>query len=362
MKVTFPYMGNSHLVFSQLLTELGHEPIVPPNPTKRTLDYGTRYSPEFACIPLKILLGSYLEALELGAEAVVATGGIGPCRAGFYWPLQQKILRDLGHELEFIVFEPPLHNPRDFIRQLQRLIPKRFGFGKFLQVLHRAWVKLNIIDQIERLSHQIRPREIEPGCTTRVFSQCLDLLDQARKIPEMRTAREQCRHLLSQIPIDSEREILRVGIIGEIYVVLEPFINRNIQVLLEGLGVFVDRSIYLADWARGNAIVPREKEIKRAARSYLGEMVGGHGQNSIGETILYAKRGFDGVVQLAPFSCIPEIVAKSILPKVSKDYNIPVLTFFLDEQTGEEGIKTRLEAFVDLLRQKKRKGAGILCI
>lgn len=91
-------------------------------------------------------------------------------------------------------------------------------------------------------------------------------------------------------------------------------------------------------------------------------MVGGHGQNSIGETILYAKRGFDGVVQLAPFSCIPEIVAKSILPKVSKDYNIPVLTFFLDEQTGEEGIKTRLEAFVDLLRQKKRKGAGILCI
>lgn len=85
--------------------------------------------------------------------------------------------------------------------------------------------------------------------------------------------------------------------------------------------------------------------------------IGGHGVNSIGETVLYAQHGFDGVVQLAPFACIPEIVAKGILPSVSRDYGIPVLTLFIDEQTGKAGVQTRLEAFVDLLERRREQKA-----
>lgn len=84
-------------------------------------------------------------------------------------------------------------------------------------------------------------------------------------------------------------------------------------------------------------------------------MCGGHGRESVGHTILYAKKGFDGVIHLSPFTCIPEIVAKSILPAVSKDYNISVLSISLDEQTGKAGLRTRLEAFVDLLDKKRQK-------
>jgi len=46
-------------------------------------------------------------------------------------------------------------------------------------------------------------------------------------------------------------------------------------------------------------------------------------------------------------------VARTILTSVSREHNIPVLTFFLDEQTGKAGMSTRLEAFVDLLNRKK---------
>jgi len=95
--------------------------------------------------------------------------------------------------------------------------------------------------------------------------------------------------------------------------------------------------------------------VKEAAQPYLPELIGGHDRDSIGNTVLYAKRNFDGIIQLAPFTCIPEIVARTILPAVSKDHNIPVLTFFLDEQTGKAGMNTRLEAFVDLMKRKKLK-------
>ena len=52
---------------------------------------------------------------------------------------------------------------------------------------------------------------------------------------------------------------------------------------------------------------------------------------------------------------MPEIVAKSILPNVSKDYEFPIMTLIIDEMTGEAGYMTRLEAFIDLLKRKRRK-------
>ncbi|OQA07808.1 MAG: hypothetical protein BWY65_01735 [Firmicutes bacterium ADurb.Bin373] len=125
---------------------------------------------------------------------------------------------------------------------------------------------------------------------------------------------------------------------------------------LGNLGVEVERSMFLTGWTRDNTWTETTEmmSVKEAAAPYLPELVGGHGRDSIGNTILCAKRGFDGMIQIAPFTCIPEIVARTILPRVSRDYDIPVLTFFLDEQTGKAGMSTRLEAFTDLMRRKKR--------
>jgi predicted nucleotide-binding protein (sugar kinase/HSP70/actin superfamily) len=55
-----------------------------------------------------------------------------------------------------------------------------------------------------------------------------------------------------------------------------------------------------------------------------------------------------------PFGCMPEIVAESILPRIYEDYGVPVMTLMVDEMTGEAGYFTRLEAFVDLLEQRRR--------
>jgi predicted nucleotide-binding protein (sugar kinase/HSP70/actin superfamily) len=148
---------------------------------------------------------------------------------------------------------------------------------------------------------------------------------------------------------------LKIGLIGEIYVVIEPFANFDIQVTLGEMGVLTRRHIYITDWTKDNTFFKGEEPIIQAAKPYLNEMIGGHGIVSVGQTVLYAKEGYDGVVQLAPFSCIPEIVAKGIMPRVSRDLDIPVLTVFLDEQTGKAGLQTRLEAFTDLLKAKRER-------
>jgi predicted nucleotide-binding protein (sugar kinase/HSP70/actin superfamily) len=161
---------------------------------------------------------------------------------------------------------------------------------------------------------------------------------------------------MRSLPVDPDRRPLRVGLVGEIYVVLEPAVNLNIERHLGELGAEVHRSIFLTGYTRGNAVRSGgDRDIKRLARPYLPLVIGGHGQETIGHTLAYSREGLDGVVQLAPFSCIPEIVARGLLPRVSEDCGLPVLSFFLDEQTGEAGMQTRLEAFVDLLARKRTR-------
>lgn len=356
MKITFPYMGTSHIAFKMLIEDLGHEPIVPPKPSKKTLTYGTQNSPEFACLPFKILLGSYLEAIELGAEMVITSGGAGPCRAGYYGVLHQKILQDMGHDVRIMVMESPFRNIFDFLGKIRSVIgPSGVSWWTFVKVFRKAWEKLKVLDETEYLSHQVRPYEINKGQTTKVFKECLQLIDDAVTTADIIEAGENSKKKLGAVPQDRSRRILRVGIVGEIYVVLEPFANHDIEIMLGEMGVQTHRSIYLSDWTRESTGYESKEDIIKAASPYIDELFGGHGIYSVGHSVLYAQKGFDGVVQLAPFTCIPEIVAKPILSTVTKDHGIPVLTIFLDEQTGKAGLQTRLEAFVDLLRQKRDK-------
>lgn len=356
MKITFPYMGTSHIAFKMLIKDLGHTPVVPPKPSKQTLSYGTQNSPEFACLPFKILLGSYLEAIEQGADVIISSGGSGPCRAGYYGILHQKILHDMGYNTKIIVMESPFQDVFDFVSKINSIItPSGISWWSFLKFFRKAWEKLKVLDQTEHLSHQIRPYEINKGETTKVFKKCLQLIDEAQSLPEILATRQITRNMLNEISQDHSRKVLKIGIIGEIYVLLEPFANHDIEITLGEMGVETHRSIYLSNWTRESTGIESDKNIIKAANPYINELFGGHGICSVGHTVLYAKKGFDGVVQLAPFTCIPEIVAKPILGKVTEDYGIPVLTVFLDEQTGKAGLQTRLEAFVDLLAQKQER-------
>jgi predicted nucleotide-binding protein (sugar kinase/HSP70/actin superfamily) len=347
-----------------LLEDLGNEVVIPPRPSKRTLDLGVRYSPEFACFPLKILMGTYLETVEMGADTIVTTGGVGPCRAGEYAMLHHKILKDLGHEVRMIVFEPPRLYPLNFIKNVWALNRARVSIKGIIAHIKRAWRKLQALDNAEKLSHVVRPRELNRGTTTRVYRKVLEWIDQAYTTQQIVEAEAAALEALRSVPQDPSRDVLKVGIVGEIYVLLEPASNLEMEETLGNLGVEVERSMFLTGWTRDNTWneTVQGMTVKEAAAPYLPELVGGHGRDSIGNTILCAKRGFDGMIQLAPFTCIPEIVARTILPRVSKDYDIPVLTFFLDEQTGKAGMTTRLEAFTDLMRRKKnsRRSTGSL--
>ena len=54
---------------------------------------------------------------------------------------------------------------------------------------------------------------------------------------------------------------------------------------------------------------------------------------------------------------MPEISIRPILRRVSQDYDIPVLELSFDEHSSHVGVVTRLEAFVDILRERRKQAA-----
>lgn len=356
MKVTFPHMGNLWLGLKTALQELGHEVIVPPKPSKRTLTLGSQYSPEFACLPLKINLGCFLEAIEQGAETIIMAGGVGPCRFGYYGAVQKRILEDLGYDVDFLIFDPPQGRWREFINDL-----KRVGNGRPLYKIFSALLfgikKLEIMDYLEKLGHKIKAREINKGDTMHILEKTLHRLDDASSYKEIKRIKKEAIEELLSVP-RKNIDPIRVAVTGEIFVVLEPFVNMEVENELGKMDVEVERTLYITDWVKEHLVpslrgIRKHKILEEMAKPYLGHFVGGDGQLSVASAVIYARKGFQGMVHLMPFTCMPEIIAQSILPRVSKDLSFPVLTLVFDEHTGKAGVLTRLEAFVDLLRRKR---------
>ena len=62
----------------------------------------------------------------------------------------------------------------------------------------------------------------------------------------------------------------------------------------------------------------------------------------------------DGVITITAFGCGPDSLMIERITRKAKQFSKPLLNLTIDEQTGEAGFITRLEAFVDMLFRKKR--------
>ena len=361
LKITVPHMGRIDLAYARVLERRGVTVIVPPRPNARSLRLGSQVSPEFACLPFKLNMGNMMEALEMGANTILTYGGCGPCRFGYYSCLQEEILKDLGYQFVMGTTDDPdrMSSTIATIQEITGINSRWEGF----QIFYFMMKRLSAADEARKLCHWVRPRERDRGSATEAYQRALALIDATSRPKELRRVRRRMRRLFSSIPLasDGESSLVKIGIVGELFMVEEPNANFELERKLGELGAYVERGIWLSEWLNERFHFEpwkkaRTKRARRLARGYLEHSAGGESLISVGGTIDFARRGFDGVIHVMPFTCMPEIVAQGILTRVSRDISFPILTLIIDEHTGEAGVNTRLEAFADLLRTRKRKG------
>lgn len=358
--IAWPRMGRIDIPLKALLVSLGANVVIPPANSNEALELGVRNSIEGICLPYKLNLANYIMALDKGANTLMMFQAPGSCRLGNYTRMAQKTLQSMGYDFDMVIFDMYKSKMKQTLQAFWHVThcinPFRYykgfslGFNKFFA-----------IDTAERLLFYTRPRELHKGDAEKCYEKWLKITDETNSILGAKCLKKRIIEDFKKIPIDKNKEVPVIYLIGEFFVLLDPYTNQNIEKELGEMGVEVQRQIMFGDWLE-HVLKPslfyrkeshRERSV-RYSKDYMKRPIGGECIETVGDTVYAAKHGIDGIIHISPFSCMPEIVAQNILPKVSREEDIPVMSLVLDEQTGKAGYITRIEAFVDLVKRKKR--------
>ena len=159
IKVAFPHMGTISIAWAAGLRKIGVEPLVPPYTSKRTLSLGTKYSPEAICLPYKLILGNFIEAIENGADYVAMITSPGICRLGEYGNNIKQTLDDLGYKSNYIEF-----SLYDGIKGLYRFLVQLTGKNNPIQIIRTINIvirKIFVIDELDTELAYYRAREVK---------------------------------------------------------------------------------------------------------------------------------------------------------------------------------------------------------
>jgi len=356
--VSFPNMGDAWVAFKSIFDVLGFDVVLPDPTNREAVKIGVKYSPEFVCFPFKTTLGDFVNSIEKGADTLVMALDCGPCRFGFYHAVQERILHDMGYTNVKVI---PLDQADLLDFSWFKLFVKMTGirnpisYYKAVKAAKYFVKKAKYVEDIERCEGKLRPYEIHMGDTTRAVKDLLVQLDEANTDQALRSFRNVIANRFRQIDVDATRHPLRVAIAGEIHVTLESYVNMDIRRRLGELGCEVHQNLSLFDWVAHKFHMNfHRKWLEHLSKPYMPMDIGGEAVWVLGEYIDRARKGFDGFVHTYPFTCMPEVAARTIISNLlQKKYDLPTIFFSLDEQSGSEGFRTRLEAFCDLMRGRR---------
>jgi predicted nucleotide-binding protein (sugar kinase/HSP70/actin superfamily) len=147
-RVSFPHLGSYCVPIEVVFTAgLDVDYVTPPPITARTLEIGSRYSPDFVCSPFKYNLGNYIEAIEAGANVLAQVGGA--CRLGYYGELHELILKDMGYDVKFVnMAKARFDRPLSFYNQLKCINPD-MSLASVAKILTVAVKMVYYIDEVE---------------------------------------------------------------------------------------------------------------------------------------------------------------------------------------------------------------------
>ena len=345
--VSFPHLGNSYIVFNYFLTKaLKCKVIIPPGTTRKTIELGSKYSPDFVCVPFKYNLGNYIEALDMGANTLIQGGG--GCRYGYYGELQEKILKDLGYDFEFynLIYDNHISLKKGY--KFCRKINKRCNIFSLIYYLINSLFMIVFIDKIERYIRLNMGFEETKGEFERLEKEYFDSFKNNGILKNI-IMYYRYKKKFRNIKINKPSNPLKVRIVGELFSLIDSNTSFNVEKKLIKMGVEVYRDTDLTYLLITKRFILRS--MIRKGKKYIKYHLGADGTASVVRSM--DSLDMDGILHLKSFGCTPEISAMSILPKISNEYKIPILYFSFDAEDNEVGVDTRLEAFYDMLKGRK---------
>ncbi len=299
-------------LWKTFLEELGAEITVSDATNKRILDAGVKACVDEACLPVKLFHGHVLNLVGR-VDCLFIPRFTSISKNEYVCPQFGGLPDTVRHTLKQLppVIDTEVNLRKSSSNSWKAALETGKWFTSDKQLIKAAFRKAVI--EYRKYRNTVKQGEIPFAAPVRHF-------------PDENPARE---------------KLLKLAVIGHSYNIYDTHINMNMLQKLQDSGVKV--------------ITPDmvEEDVINLYTSLLHKPIfWNFGRKAIGSVFHLAEAGeVDGIIYVMSFGCgIDSFVSDLMERRLRRNTNLPFMLLTLDEHSGEAGLNTRLEAFIDMIR------------
>ena len=289
-----------HILWEEFFKNLGVEVIISPKTNKDILNHGISTCVDEACLPVKVFHGHV------------------------------NYLKD---KVDYI-----------FIPKIMSIYKREYGCPKHLGL--PDMVKHSISDLPEIIAPVVNLKSSKRGLKDAVVYSGKYFTNNKREILkayEMAYVKHEEQSLSNILDenIDFKKfNSRKILLLGHPYNIYDNYINMEVGKKLESNDIKII-----------NTEMIQESIAREYANTLSKRMFWTQGQRIIGVAFnLIENSEIDGIIYISAFGCGLDSVLIELVDRKAREYNTPFTLLTIDEQTGEAGINTRIEAFLDMLK------------
>ncbi|HEB12983.1 MAG TPA: hypothetical protein ENI11_04855 [Actinobacteria bacterium] len=317
MKIGYPQALLYYKYFplwETFFSNLGAEVVLSGQTNKKILSLGALEAENELCLPVKVFYG-HLLTLADKVDAIFVPRIVSVEKNAFTCPKFMG-LPDMARSVEYAM--PPIISPTIDVNQgWKQYMRTVLELGKEF-TSSRVKILSAYREGVKAL--HAHKRRVLAGATS------LDVID---------------KHEVKSGPTD-----IKIGIAGHPYNIYDKYISMNVIKRLRQMKIGVETGEMIPE-----RVVERESSTlpKDLFWTYEREVIG---------TIFHWSRNdlVDGIIYILAFPCGPDSLIQSLMEHELRreEATVPMMSLVIDEHSAEAGFMTRIEAFTDMIRRKKR--------
>lgn len=304
-------------LWKEFFEGLGCIVVVSEQTNKQILDHGVKHAVDEACLPVKVAFGHVQNLITKDVDYIFLPRLVSVARREYICP-------------KFLGFP-------DMVKQnlpgLPAVLDPTINYGEQQRNVDKAYKQMakNICHNPVRIWQAYRQ-----GCKALEHYQKLILQGY---LPDEALAVMYGNKKTS--PATDQR--LTLAVIGHPYNLYDHYINMNLFRRLKKMGVKILTSDHLS-----------QQDIRQQTDKLPKKLFWTLGQRMIGAGFHYGEKDVDGIIHISAFACgLDSMTGELIERHIRNSSKLPFLNLILDEHTGEAGVITRVEAFLDMVQRNK---------
>ncbi|MHA1820940.1 MAG: acyl-CoA dehydratase activase-related protein [Promethearchaeota archaeon] len=319
-------------IWEELLTRLGCKIILSPETNTQIVEEGAAFASSELCVPMKVYFGHVMYLLEHNPDLdyIFVPRYISLNKSHYFCPKFMALPDTVKHTIKpkIPILEWDINAKRRENIESAILLGKELGASK----KEAAEAYIHALQKFKEYKNYFRKGMLFDEIMYKMYPQY-------HRPPTVPKKKDGDAELDNEFPIT-------IFVIGHPYNTFESIINLDLMNRLKKYHVNVVTLESLPDEVyKGRVTIQgefnnywnMEEELLQAARYFL----------------LEAPDEIDGVLFLISFACGPDSLIEELIMRDFKKINKPFLDLILDEHSGESGMVTRIESFIDMIRRKK---------